>query len=304
LFGSNDLLKGYGLVILAAALWASLGLFYKQLFDVYGLSPLTAAFFRAALAAALIMGWLTLRGERVWRLGWRVVRFFAAFGVVGIGAFYLVYASAIDRVGVGVAAVLMYTAPVWVTVLSALFLGESWTAGKGAALALVMVGVALVARVYRPEALQFNVPGILMGLGAGLTYGLYILFGKVGVRRYRPMPMLGYALVFGAATLLPFQASDRIAAALTDPSLLPWLLGVAFVPTLLAGVSFNWGLHYLPASNASIVATLEPVIALILGALLLDEGIEPAQVVGAGLVLAAITMLNLSGSGSNNRCPT
>ncbi len=292
----NDHLKGYGLVILGAALWASLGLFYTQIFAA-GLSPLTAAFFRAALGAVLILGWLTLRRQHLRQPGWRDVRFFAVFGVIGIGAFYLVYAGAVDLIGMGIAAVLMYTAPLWVSVISVLFLRESWSRRKGLALMLVIGGVSLVAGLYRPAAITLNLPGILMGLGAGLTYGLYVLFSKVGMRRYEPLPLLGYALVFGALVLLPLQSGTTIRAALTDPPLLVWLLGIALVPTLLAGLSFNWGLRYLPASNASIVATLEPVIALALGRLFLGEVVELPQVVGAGLIVAAVIVLRAGTAG-------
>ncbi len=294
--------RGYALVLLAAILWASLGLFYKQLLDGYGLSALTIAFFRALLTALILLAahliaWaLRARaGDRrpgILSIPRRDLVGFAIFGLVGVAAFYGVYAGAIDRAGMGIAAVLMYTAPAWVTAISVLFLGERLTGVRAAALGLAVVGAALVARIYEFEALRLNPMGVLLGLGAGLTYGLYTLFSKIGLRRYSAWAVLTYALSFGAVFMLPFQSFAALATALTTPAVLGWLLAIALIPTLLAGVSFNLGLRDLPASNASITATLEPFIAIVLGGLFLGERLDWGQWVGGSLILGAVILLS------------
>ncbi len=296
--------RGYGLVLLAAILWGSLGLFYKQLLDGYGLDSLTIAFFRALLTtlilfAAHAVGWALRRpshaGRPAWGLPavpWRDLGGFAAFGLLGVAAFYVVYAAAIDTAGMGISAVLMYTAPAWVTAISALLLGEPLTRSKGLALLLAIAGAALVARVYQFEALRLNPLGVLLGLGAGLTYGLYTLFSKVSLRRYPAWTVLTYALAFGTLFMLPFQSGEALVRAATTPPILAWLLAVALVPTLLAGISFNLGLRDLPASNASIVATLEPFVAIVLGGLFLGERLDWPQLLGGGLILGAVILLS------------
>ncbi|RME39724.1 MAG: EamA family transporter, partial [Thermoflexia bacterium] len=168
---------GYGLVLVAAALWATLGLFYKGL-AASGLPLLTIVFFRASVAAVVLLAVLLWRDPRSLRLSWRDAGFFLLFGLVGVAAFYVVYIHAIQWAGMGVAAVLMYTAPVWVTLFGVLFLGESLTGRKGVALLLAVVGCALVGRAHDLAGLQLNGPGLLAGLGAGLTYGLYTIFSK------------------------------------------------------------------------------------------------------------------------------
>lgn len=291
-------LRGYALVLVGAALWASLGLFYKQLVDGFGLTPATVAFFRALMTATILFAahgaiWVW-RGLRPFSTltTWRHLGSLALFGLVGIATFFIVYATAVDLTGVGVAAVLMYTAPAWVTVISAFVLDEPLTRRKVAAVILAFTGAALVARIYDTETLQLNPLGILFGLGAGLTYGLYTLFSKVELRRHTPWTVLTFALGFGALFMLPVQNIDQVARAIRTPEIVLWLLAMALGPTLLGGLSFNMGLRDVPASNASVVATLEPVIATLLGWLLLDELLEWPQILGGALILGAVILLS------------
>ncbi|HEC33159.1 MAG TPA: EamA family transporter, partial [Chloroflexi bacterium] len=204
---------------------------------------------------------------------------------------FVVYIRAIGLVGMGVAAVLMYTAPAWVTLLSALFLKERISGVKVGALLLAVGGCALVGRVYDLAGARLNLPGILAGLGAGLTYGLYTIFSKVAQHRYTAWATLAYALGLGALFMLPLQSLADLGRALTTPSLLFWLLMLGLVPTLAGGLAFNAALRLMPASNVSIVATLEPAIAALLGWAFLDERLELLQLLGGGLILVGAIVL-------------
>lgn len=287
---------GYGLVLVAAALWATLGLFYKGL-AASGLPLLTIVFFRAGVAAFVLLLVLLWREPRSLRLSRRDVGFFLLFGLVGVAAFYIVYIHAIQWAGMGVAAVLMYTAPAWVTLFGALFLGEPLTGRRGMALLLAVVGCALVGRVHDLAGLRLNGPGILAGLGAGLTYGLYTIFSKVAQRRHTPWATLAWALAAGTLFLLPFQSPTVLWRAVTTPSHLFWLVMLGVVPTLGGGLAFNLGLRRVPAGGASVVATLEPVIAAVLGWLVWGERMDGLQMLGAGLILGAVVLLTAYSDG-------
>ena len=146
--------RGYVLVLTAATLWGTLGIIFKTLINDYGLSHITVAFFRASLSAVIIVATLATRRPRSLCITWQDVPFFLAFGLFGIAAFYVVYVTAIDLADVSVASVLLYTTPAWVAVISATFLGKPLTKRKTLAVALAMVGCALVARVYDLRGLQ------------------------------------------------------------------------------------------------------------------------------------------------------
>ena len=284
-------LRGYTFVLVAATLWATLGIIFSALIGDYGLSRITIAFFRASLSAAVLFAALALRRPSLLRIAVRDVLFFAAFGLFGIAAFYIVYITAIDLAGMSVAAVLLYTAPAWVALISAVFLGEGLTPVKLVAVTLAMAGCALVARVYDVRGLQLNWLGIVAGLGAGLTYALYSVFNKIGLRRHDGWTVLAYGLLAGSVFLAPLQSPQWLVTALRQPGAVVWLLVLALGPTLGAGLSFNAGLRYVPVSSASIVATLEPVIASLLAFTFLHERLDPAQLVGGGLILAAVIFL-------------
>jgi len=285
-----DRLRGYGLVLVAAALWATLGLFYTRL-DSYGMPRLTIVFYRAAVTAIalfLILGWLRPSWLRLERRDWLL---FAIFGLTGVAAFYAVYIYAISLTGMGMAAVLMYTAPAWVTLFGALFLGERLSWLKSSAIMLTCAGCVLISRAYDLSSVRLNLLGIMAGLGAGLTYGLYTLFSKVAQHRYTAWTTLAYALGVGSLFLLPLQSPADLARALTTPSSVFWLLALGLVPTLGGGLAFNAALRLVPASNASIVATLEPAIAALLGWAFLGEQLETLQLLGGGLILTAVVIL-------------
>jgi DME family drug/metabolite transporter len=283
--------RGYALILIAATLWATLGIIFKALIGQYGLSRITIAFFRASVSAVILFAALRVRQPRRLRIAARDTPLFVAFGAFGIAAFYICYITAIDLLGASVAAVLLYTAPAWVAVISALFLGEAMTRRKLMAVMLAMIGCALVARIYDVHGLELNFLGILAGLGAGLGYALYSVFNKIGVRRYDDWTVLAYGLLFGLVFLTPLQSPALMVDALRQPGAVVWLLILAIGPTLGSGLAFNAGLHYVPVSSASVVATLEPVIASILAFLFLNEHLAAAQLLGGALILIAVISL-------------
>lgn len=289
---SDSLFRGYSLVLLAAVLWGAIGLFYTALMTTYRLPALEVIFWRALIASAALFLIQGLRQRRALILHRRDWLLFLGFGLIGVAGFYAIYIQAIALTGMGVAAVLMYTAPAWVTVLSTFIFHERLTARKVVALILAVSGCALVGRVYDLAGVRLNLRGLLAGLGAGLGYGLYILFSKAATQRhYSAWTTMAYALGLGALCLLPLQDLAGLRQTLGSPPTLGWLLAMGLVPTLGGAVAFNAGLHHLPASNASIIATLEPVVAAFLGWAVLGETLALWQMAGAGLILSAVVLL-------------
>ncbi|MFS8493272.1 MAG: EamA family transporter, partial [Limnochorda sp.] len=253
---SSAFFRGALPVLAAATLWGTLGLFGKRLYQA-GLSPVEVVSVRAAVAFLGLALWMLPRAGRL-RIRWRDLPFFAAYGLISIGLFYVLYFAAIEAAPVSVAAALLYTAPAWVVLLTWLLGGARPGVGELTALGLALVGVFLVTGA--GQALlggeSLSARAVALGLGSGLTYGLYSIFGKRALRRYPPETAVFYAFAFGALALAVAAPPWQALAHHREVWGLLVLLGL--VPTLGAYLLYTWGLSALPAPTASLLATIEP----------------------------------------------
>lgn len=276
---------GYLYVVLAAVLWGLIGP-ASRVALVEGIDPLEIAFWRAALAAVLFGGHVVaIRRVRVARADLPAV---LAFGVVGIALFYASYMQAVRLGGASLAAVLLYTAPVWVALLAWLAGWETLGARKGLALALTLLGVAGLARSAGGEV-RVGAGGILWGLVAGWAYATHYVFGKRYFPRYPTPTLFLYALPVGAVGLLPFfRFHPKSAAA--------WavLVFLAVVPTYGSYLLYSAGLRRVEATRAATVATIEPVVAAIAAYLAWGERLSVAGYLFAAVVLAGVVLMVLA----------
>lgn len=284
--------RGYALVAMAAGLWGTLGLFFRVLHDDYQFSGLTLAFLRAGIAAVLLIAFIVATRPDLLRISGRSLVLFIVYGLAGVAAFYFFYVQAVIQTSVTTAVVLLYTAPAFVTLMAWRIWREPMTHRKLAALGLAFIGSALVARAYDPSQLVLNLVGIGLGLGAGLTYALYTIISKYVLERHSNWTALPYALAIGALFLAPLQT--RAGLAPLGGGWVPWLLllGLALGPTLGSLVLYNTGLQDVPASNASLVAMLEPVVASVLAFVVLGERLEIWQLIGGALVIGGAVLVN------------
>ncbi|HEY3248285.1 MAG TPA: EamA family transporter [bacterium] len=282
--------RGILQISLAAALWGSLGVAGRFAFDA-GLTPLAVAFYRATIAFVVVAAATSLTDPTRLRIRRGDVLLFGLFGLISIAIFFYVYLFAISKTTVATAAILLYTAPAWVLILSRPIFGEPLTPPKLAAVALAFAGCVLVVRGYDFAALRPTLPGTLAGLASGFTYALYSIFGKTALRRYPPQTTLTYALGIGSVFLgaMTYATGQFDAAALRAGW--PMVVYLGLVTTLLAQFLYLSGLREVEAGRASLVATLEPVVAAVLGYVLLRERLDLLQAIGGAAVLSGIVVV-------------
>ena len=278
----------------AACMWGTLGLFAKMLY-AEGVS------FEALVAVRASVGWLAVvgfvlatRGARGLRVEGRDLAFLVPLGLVGIGAFYLLYFYTVQESTVGTAAILLYSSPAFVVVLAWLFLKEPMGISKILALALTVGGISLVAGAYDPANLEVSPAILLTGLLSGLTYGLYSIFGRPVTGRLGPPVILSYALFFGGALLLVAAGPTLGTLAGLPLGSYALLFVLAVVHTALAFALYTFGLGRLGAGRAAIVATVEPVVAGAVGTALLGEDLTLPKVLGGLLVLVGAALAQIA----------
>ena len=282
-------------MLVAATLWGSIGIFYKFIIGDYGLSPLSAVMARGTVSCAILIGGLAIFRRDLLRVKRRDVPYFAVMGFVTTTLVYVLYAYAITLAGVSIAAVLQYTAPVFVTIIAWRAFHERLDRAKIAALLLALAGVALIARVYNPSGAVINPLGLLCGVGTGLCFGLYSIFSKRAVKMYSPWTVTTYNISFGMLFLALFQMPATITAVAAAPGAIPFIIAMAVGPTVAAHALYLSGLTHVPASNASIMATWEPATATILAYVILGETLDGPQLLGALAIMLGVILLSRNG---------
>jgi drug/metabolite transporter (DMT)-like permease len=148
---------------------------------------------------------------------------------------------------------------------------------------------------------RFNPLGLAAGLLTGLCFGLYSIFNKRAVGRYNAWTVTTYNLCFGMFFIALFQFPTMVAEVGAAPQTWLYIVGMAIGPTVLAHGLYVSGLAYVPASNASILATWEPVTATILAYLVLGERLDSWQLVGAAAIVLGVILLGRTANGNGKK---
>ena len=187
-------------VLIAATAWGCLGLFTRYLAG-FGMSPLAVAFFRSLSAALMLAVYLGLRQRGTFHIRLRDLWMFVGTGFVSIGLFNVFYFATQNFTTLSVAAVLLYTAPFFVILMSKLFFKERITKQKVIALILAFVGCLFVTGVVGGGVQTLAPVAIATGLGSAFCYALYSIFGRVALSHYEPMTVTFYSLFVSAVSL-------------------------------------------------------------------------------------------------------
>lgn len=287
--------KGYLgdiLIIIAGLFWGSMGIFVRHLNDL-GFSSIQVACLRLTTAGILFALILLIKDRKGFKIALRDIPLFLALGLVSILFFTCCYFTAIRLMTMSTAAILLYTSPIWVMVLAIIFLKEKFTIQKLIALILAFAGCVLVSGFGG----KVTVVGILVGLGSGLGYGLYSIFGTFALKKYSPYTVTCYTfLIAGLGSIFvadPVDLVSKISAVESKPALFGFVLLTAVVTAVIPFLLYTLGLNMTTAGKAAVLATVEPAAATLFGFFVMKETVGPVAIAGILLVFAAIIVLSL-----------
>ena len=283
---------GPALILLAGCFWGSMGIFVRRLTD-YGFSSIQIVAIRVTLAALIFCMLLLIKDPSGFRISVKDIPLFLGLGFGSILFFTVCYFTAITMMPLSTAAILLYTSPIWIMLMSVLFFREKLTGRKLLALALAFAGCVLVSGV---SGEGMTLPGLLVGLGSGIGYGLYSILGTVALRRYSPYTVTTYTFAFAAlGSWLICRPADMLAKFAAAPDL-PGLVFFCFLTALVTAVipflAYTLGLQTVEASRAGILATVEPLVATLIGVAVFSEPLTLLSGLGILLILAAVVLLN------------
>lgn len=294
-------------VVLAAIFWGILVVFVRAFgqADFKSMEIVTLRVYSSA-----IFGWVFLllfdrRSQRSaatpapHRFRLRDSWCFIGTGLVSIVFFSYCYFRNVEESSAAVAAILMYTSPIFVTLLSAIFFKEKLTKTKLLALLLAIIGCALVSGIASgigtassPGTGGIASPsflGIALGLGSGIGYALYSIFGRFALDKgYSPFMVTAMTFTFACVGVLPFiDIIGLVTRLITEPKYILLALVMGLVGSCTPFALYTLGLRYMEASKAAILATLEPIVTALVGTFFYKEPIDIFVVVGIVMVLVA-----------------
>ncbi len=277
-------------VLIAGILWGCIGIFVRRFENDLTSMQMVAA--RTVFTAIILFVILLVFKRSLLKIKLRDIWCFIGTGLCSIILFNYCYFKCLSETSMSVAAVLLYTAPAMVTVISAVVFKEKITVPKISALLLAMLSCVLVSGVIGTTQ-SVSKEGLIAGVMSGLGYALYSIFSRAALNRgYKSLTIIFYTFFFALIFLIPFTDWRVMSDAMfnTKEDFLYYLM-FSIVSTVLPYIFYTYGLNKLSPSRASIMASVEPVSATVVGFLFFNEKLNDSAFFSIACILVSIILL-------------
>lgn len=279
------------LIILAGCLWGTLGIFVRK-FSEYGITSMSIVFIRSLLTAVCVLGAGALFRPKMLKFRLRDIWIFAGMGLLSIVFFNFCYFKAVTLMSLSAAAILLYTSPIFVMLLSALIFKERITVRKIVSAAVSLAGLVLVTG-FIGDAETVTFTGLLYGIGSSIGYALYSIFSRAAINKgYNALTVTGWSFAF--AVLFSVLTADMGAIAdmfSENTAMIGYSLLFSVCASVLPCVFYSVGLKGTENSIAAVVASAEPIAATLLGMVIYKEIPSVSAFIGIIVVIAAMLMI-------------
>ena len=284
---------GTVLIIIAGIFWGSMGIFVRKL-TAEGFNSIQIVAIRLTLAALFFCLILLIKDKKGFKISPKDILLFLGLGFGSILFFTICYFTAITLMSLSTAAILLYTSPVWIMLMSVVFFKEKLNVRKIIALLAAFAGCVLVSGI---SGEKMTLRGLLIGLGSGIGYGLYSILGTIALKKYTPYTVTTYTFLIAAIgswficrpvdMISKFKSSDHLIM------LCLFCILTAVVTAVIPFLSYTLGLRSVEASRAGILATIEPMVATLIGILVFFEPLTLLSGIGILLILASVIVLSI-----------
>ena len=166
------------------------------------------------------------------------------------------------------------------------------TKTKGIVLLMTFVGCIFVTGLLE-GGLAFTWQGIGIGLAAGVGYALYSIFGTYAIKAgYGSLTISLYTFIMATIVMTCLTEPVEVVMQITEMGQWPLAISFALLTTVLPYLTYTKGLSGLPASKASVTATIEPVVAALLGIFVFHESVSMLKLTGIVLVLSSVVVMS------------
>lgn len=278
------------MILAAGSLWGTMGLFIRSL-SARGLGTMEIVALRSVLTALIVTAFVLIYNRKLMKIRLRDVWCFVGTGCCSILFFNFCYFQAIMLSTLAAAATLLYTAPIFVAVLSAVLFKEKMTPLKIASIFLAFAGCLMVTGLIG-QSVSLSAAAVLAGLGAGFGYALYSIFGRYAIKRgYSSFTITVYTFIAAAIGALPLaNLKDIVSVFLNGGAVWAYSLLFSTVTTILPYMLYTIGLRYTHNWKAAVIASIEPVVAACLGIFVFREKTTLIEIIGMLTVIAAMLL--------------
>lgn len=280
------------LVIIAGVCWGLIGIFTRKL-GGFGLDSIQITFLRNLFAAIMLLVIVIFKDRKSICIKIKDIWMFCGTGILSIAFFNVCYFKVIELASLSVAAILLYTAPAMVMIMSCIFFKEKFTRKKTVALIMAFTGCVFTTGILEgTERLSISI--IIIGLLSGFGYALYSIFGTWAIRKYNSFTVSLYTFFFAFISLIPLCDVKATVNILLGNHTTIWIsIGLAAVSTIVPFLCYTAGLKRMEAGKASIMAFIEPLVAALCGILIFNEKVSISNVIGIVFIFLSVIILNI-----------
>ena len=289
------------MVFAAGMLWGTIGLF-STILSHLGMDSSAVAFYRLLAASILLIPVLVVKGKgfSLFRISKRGLLSCTLIGFISQAFYNLFYMKAIELGGMATSAVLLYTAPVFVAIMSRIFFKEPLGRNKLIAIAINIAGCVLTVTGGDFSGIKLSGFGLLMGVMAGFTYGTMPVFSRLGADEENPYTSSFYGLALGVFLLFFIVRPYNGMGTTFNLQIILALIGFGIVPSALAYIIYFGGLNRVKETAVvPVLASVETVAAAIIGLIVFGQSLSIGKIAGIVLVFFSIMIMNLRRSPSD-----
>lgn len=285
------------LIIGAAFCWGSVGLISRPLL-AYGIDPIQMTLLRCGTTAVFLVLYTLIKDRKAFIVtGARDILLILWTGIFGFSVLYVCYFATVEKATLSLAAVLLYTAPYFVMIMSAIIFKEKITKVKITALVIATMGcilsTGLISTLTGAGDSHISIIGILTGIMSGFFYASYTITSNALLKRYSSLTIITYGFGLGSIALIPICDFGGMIEIVTTNGMWIHVLVMALCCTLLPYALYMQGLKHTEPSKASIMALMEPVVATIWGVCIFKELLTFMGFIGIVLIFVSVVILNI-----------
>ena len=285
-------IRSFIYILLSGMLWGCMGVFVRVL-NKQGIASMDIVFLRAIVTAVAMVIYLFIFHRKMLKIHWKDFWCFLGTGIASITFFNFCYFKAIMMTSLSVAAVLLYTAPAIVMILSYILFREAFTVRKVIAIVMTFFGCMLVTGMLGQQQ-AITTTGLLYGLGAGLGYAFYSIFSRYALEKgYHSLTITCYTFIVTTVVSVFFTNVSKVSMVVfSSPLYVMLTVALGLICTVAPYLLYTLGLQEVDNSHAAIIASIEPVTATVLGFVVFGEDITVVKMMGMILVLGGMAVCN------------